>query len=192
MSCALTFYSGAYQKLEKKLMRRDAAFVAAVRDAWELVYDPTKGKNVDQALKEGFHEVTQRLRSQEDGALSQKGQLVMVAAVLASAREIGPLLHSNAGGEKFRHDFLGGLAAKCFKEPRLGIYLTDRPLFGVASDGNSEWGYLLRDEVRRLLSNYQPPSPLPTDFDHHRWITDLKIILERAEEAGEDLITLYR
>lgn len=190
MSYSLTFYTGSHDGLRAELLNPSEDFQNRLRSAWQQVYEPDEGESPEDALAEGLGEIAKAV-SVGGGRLSAKGEFALAAAIESHGQELGSLVHSSSGGEEFREEFLNGLAAASFDQPRLGTYLTHRPLFGLNANGYPDWGYLLRDELAQLVGYYKKPTVEP-EKEMGSWLAELVELLKRAKDADEDLITLYR
>lgn len=191
MSYGLTFYLGSYEQLRDEILNPSEGFLEKLQDKWKNLYAPSAGETFEDALKEGLVELKKAVSANTKTKLSIKGELALVGAIQSEGKELGTLVHSSAGGDQFREDFLNGAAAGIFNLPGFGDYLTKRPVFGISTLEYPSWGYLLHNQILELEGNdNQPTIANKKDFDE--WFVDLRRFIKQAKDAGSDLLTIYR
>jgi hypothetical protein len=194
MGYSLEFYSLPWATLRDELVMRRAAVIDEARLKEGL--EPFSGKTVQAALewRSALDNVSAIMRAHAAGSatpveLSDHQTLAVAVMVRYLGSLLGSLDHASASGKAFRDEFLGGVAAKCFREPSLCEYLTERPFLGVISNQYPSWGGLSLQELARMAGDYQPPTA--GGEDALVWSEELFDLLAAAQDCRADLVTLY-
>ena len=188
MSHALTFYQGSLDAIAANFRAPNARFYDSLLRPFKQMYAGVRGEDIEATLREAMRTIfTSMQNPPRPGPLSVEAAIA--AGIVSQGTEVGSLAHSNSGGEPFRDDFLGGVAAEMVGESRLEEYLTRRPLFGFRPKDYPRWGFLLKAE----LANSGTETPEHIDNpDMRSWLKEFLPILKQARESGQDLLTVYR
>jgi hypothetical protein len=118
------------------------------------------------------------------------GDILDVAdQVRAAGTLTGTIDHSSSGGDWFRQEFLGHLAAGLIGD-QPAQYLLDRPIDGVTStpDAYPTLGWLSHDEITEALAFAAHPATVGADAED----TDLlDTVLAALQGCTADLVTIY-
>lgn len=190
MSYALTFYKGSLDAIAGNFRTPTTQFYESLLPAWKRLYAGLPGEDTEATLMEALRTIFSSFdKSPEAGPLSVEAAIA--SGVMSQATELGSLAHSSAGGDLFRDEFLGVVAAEIVGEPRLTEYLTRRPLFGFRPKDYPGWGYLTTAELEKRAASPRP-APKITDSDLRAWLKDFEPMLEEVRNSQKDLLTVYR
>ena len=188
MSYALTFYQGSLDAIAANFRAPNTRFYESLLPPFRQMYAGVHGEDIGATLTEAMRTIfTSMQNPPRPGPLSVEAAIA--AGIISQGTELGSLPHSSSGGEAFREDFLGGVAAEIVGESRLEEYLTRRPLFGFRPKDYPGWGYLLKAELAK--GGVQQAGNID-DADMRAWLKDFLPIFNQARESGQDLLTVYR
>jgi hypothetical protein len=120
------------------------------------------------------------------------GDILDVAdQVRAAGTLTGSIDHSSSGGDWFRQEFLGHLAAGLIGD-QTAQNLLDRPIDGVTSTTDTSayptLGWLSHDEITEALAHAAHPATVDADAED----TDLlDTVLAALHGCTADLVTIY-
>lgn len=120
------------------------------------------------------------------------GDVVAVAdQVRAAGTFAGSIDHSSDGGDWFRQEFLGQLAAQLIGD-QAAQHLLDRPIDGVTSTSDAQaypaLGWLSHEEITEALTHAAHPASVGADAED----TDLlDTVLGALYSCPTDLVTIY-
>lgn len=189
MGVVLEGYSLAWDKLYEAIK---AGEVGAALDAeFKALWLPDRDPGASWAS--GLDELQDAIDDPADDYypdLSEAALLAFVACVRHLGELCGTLVHNSLAGERFRSEFLDGLAKTAFASDELPDWLIDRPFHSLGGSDFPTWGGLSRDEIGSLLERYRPPAGV-SDPDMSGWLEELHEMLVNARRLERDLITLY-
>jgi len=155
---------------------------------------------VDEVLQKLWlhceYEFNQFVRKDLVVAESQVAVLSPDAAIFVSELirlredQIGRLEHASASGNLFRERFMKNRVTSFYKDQTIGERLLWRPMFGIRSGDIPFWGWLSRNEIWELISDFSPGGD-DLEYDIAVWADSLQETLEKARERNLDLVTLY-
>jgi hypothetical protein len=120
------------------------------------------------------------------------GDILQVAdQVRAAGTLTGSIDHSSTGGEWFRNEFLGHLAAGLIGD-QTAQHLLDRPIDGVTSTLDTAaypaLGWLSHEEITEALAHATHPATAGADSEDTDLLDTVLVALQRCTT---DLVTIY-
>lgn len=117
--------------------------------------------------------------------------LAFTALIRTLGAPAGELVHSMRAGPQFRDTFFEEHAQSHFQDVDISQLLS-RPLFGRLHSEFPSWGGLSAPEVAAAFKGKSADEiPPGADSDEDDWMHSLFTVLDNANQAQSDIVTLY-